>query len=485
MAPDLNSLSPPSAEVPSDSEPSKPNTPNLDRLAAELIQFDSACYPSPLCAPSRMSMVTGLLPTKIGAYVPTYARYLRTKGYHTALAGKMHFVGDQLHGYKQRLTSDIYPADFGWAVNWDDPDARLEWYHNASSILQAGPCGRSNQLDYDEEVMFDQSQSKQTFCLTVSLTHPHNPYTITKKYWDLYEDTDVSLPEVRITKQEQDSHSKRLLQICDLWDQSFPDEQTKRAKRAYYGSVSYVDDCIGRLLETLEGAGLADSTIFIFSGDHGDMLGERDLWYKMSYFESSVRVPMLVHYLQRFHPHLVRQNVSTLDILPTICDLVGTKPASYLPMDGTSLLPHLEGWERSAAQNTIFAEYMGEGTAILERDPKELNNLARSRDIGSDNNTAEGQEARRVFEEFEAEANAKWDFEGITTKAFASQRARRLVWEALREGEFSSWDFDPIDDGRKRYIRSTIPLDKLERRARFPFVSTHGYQSKAVSLTRE
>ena len=92
--------------------------------------------------------------------------------------GKMHFVGDQLHGYEQRLTSDIYPGDFGWAVNWDEPDTRLEWYHNASSILQAGPCGRSNQLDYDEEVMYRSTQylwdhvregpDKRPFALTVS-----------------------------------------------------------------------------------------------------------------------------------------------------------------------------------------------------------------------------------------------------------------------------------------------------------------------------
>lgn len=163
-------------------------TPNLDALAAKSVQFDSAYCPSPLCAPSRMSMITGLLPTKIGAYdnaaqigsnVPTYAHYLRLRGYHTALAGKMHFVGDQLHGYETRLTSDIYPADFGWAVNWDEPDTRLEWYHNASSILQAGVCVRSNQLDYDEEVMYRSSQflynhvrqgpDVRPFCLTVCI----------------------------------------------------------------------------------------------------------------------------------------------------------------------------------------------------------------------------------------------------------------------------------------------------------------------------
>ena len=138
-------------------------TPHLDALAAGAVVFDKGYCPSPLCAPSRMSMISGQLPTKIGSYdnactidssVPTYAHYLRAAGYETTLAGKMHFVGDQLHGYESRLTSDIYPADFGWAVNWEEPDRRLEWYHNASSIEQAGPCVRSNQLDYDEEVMY-------------------------------------------------------------------------------------------------------------------------------------------------------------------------------------------------------------------------------------------------------------------------------------------------------------------------------------------
>ncbi|KAH8661718.1 alkaline-phosphatase-like protein [Ilyonectria robusta] len=456
-------------------------TPNLDRLASISVQFDSAYCPSPLCAPSRMSLISGLLPMKIGAFdnaaqvgsdVPTYAHYLRSKGYHTSLAGKMHFIG-----YEQRLTSAIYPGDFGWAVNWDEPDTRLEWYHNASSILQAGPCGRSNQLDYDEEVMSKSTQylwdhvregsNKRPFCLTVSLTHPHDPYTITKKYWNLYEDVDINLPEVRIANEDQDPHSKRLLKVCDLWDQNFSDDQIKRAKQAYYGSVSYVDDCIGRLLETLEDAGLAENTIVIFSGDHGDMLGERNL--------------------VRFKPHRVTQSVSTLDLLPTICDLIGTKLAPYLPMDGISMLPHLESRE---GHDTVFAEYTDEGTVRpmmmirrgpwkyitcpadepqlynLERDPKELDNLSRFKKIAPQ--TPEEEEAKEAFEKFEAEANAKWDFEAITDK----------------EGEFTSWDFDRVDDGRRKYIRSTIPLDDLERRARFPFVDANGYESKAVSSTR-
>ncbi|KAK3328907.1 alkaline-phosphatase-like protein [Apodospora peruviana] len=503
-------------------------TPNLDALAAKSVQFDSAYCPSPLCAPSRMSMITGLLPTKIGSFdnaaaissdIPTYAHYLRLQGYHTVLAGKMHFVGDQLHGYETRLTSDIYPGDFGWVVNWDQPDTRLEWYHNASSILQAGVCVRSNQLDYDEEVMYRSKQflydhvregpDARPFCLTVSLTHPHDPYTIEQKYWDLYEGVDIELPKVKIAKEDQDPHSKRLLKVCDLWDNEFSDEQIKRARRAYYGAVSYVDDCIGQLLDVIKKCKLDDNTIIVFSGDHGDMLGERGLWYKMNYFEASARVPLLVSYPQQFQPRRVTENVSTLDILPTMCDFVGTKPSSELPMDGTSLLPHLEGRQ---GHDTAIAEYTGEGTISplmmikrgkwkyvtcpveepqlynLETDRLELHNwfktFSKQNLLNPGKETCHlseaGKEAWDVYVAFEAEAQATWDFEKITKEVLHSQRKRRLVWSALKKGHFTSWDYNPQDDGREKYIRSHIPLDDLERRARFPAVDTYGRETGSV-----
>ena len=126
-------------------------TPNRDRLSEGGVVFDSAYCNAPLCAPSRFVMVSGQLPSKIGAYdnaadfpadTPTYAHYLRREGYHTALAGKMHFCGpDQLHGYEQRLTSDIYPGDYGWSVNWDEP-VRLSLGGERKSLLflQDGHC---------------------------------------------------------------------------------------------------------------------------------------------------------------------------------------------------------------------------------------------------------------------------------------------------------------------------------------------------------
>ena len=175
------------------------------------------------------------------------------------------------------------------SVNWDEPDRRLEWYHNTSSINQAGPCIRSNQLDFDEEVMFKSTRylyaaarrkpSDRPFCLTVSLTHPHDPYTIHKKYWDRYENQDIPMPDVNIPDEDQDPHSKRLLHVEGLTEEKPPDEAILRARRAYFGAVSYVDDNVGRILEVLRECGLDENTIVIFSADHGDMLGERGLWY--------------------------------------------------------------------------------------------------------------------------------------------------------------------------------------------------------------
>lgn len=111
--------------LPIHDESSPIKTPNIDALASRSVKFSSAYCAAPLCAPARSSLCTGQLPSRIGAWdnasplgcdVPTYAHYLRGEGYETVLAGKMHFVGEQLHGFEERLTSDIYPGDFGWYV---------------------------------------------------------------------------------------------------------------------------------------------------------------------------------------------------------------------------------------------------------------------------------------------------------------------------------------------------------------------------------
>ena len=470
--------------------------PHLARLAKDGVVFDSAYCNSPLCAPSRFSLVSGQLPSKIGGYdnaadlaadIPTYAHYLRRQGYHTALSGKMHFCGpDQLHGYEERLTSDIYPADYGWTVNWDEGEVRPSWYHNMSSVLQAGPCVRTNQLDFDDEVVFKSSQylfdhvrtrGDQPFCLTVSMTHPHDPYTIPAEFWDLYRDDEIPMPTTEIEQHAQDPHSQRLLKVIDLWGKTMPPEAIRRARRAYFGACSYIDANIGKLLKTLVDCGLADNTIVVFSGDHGDMLGERGLWYKMHWFESAARVPLVVHAPGRFAARRVTASVSTIDLLPTFVELAGGTTQTQLALDGRSLLGHLNG---TGGHDEAIGEYMAEGSNTplvmirrgpfkfiysskdpamlfdLTADPLELRNLA-----------GEPVHHARVAE-FMAEVGQRWHMPTLHAQVLASQRRRRLVYDALKRGKLTSWDHQPLVDASQQYMRNHIDLDDLERRARFP-----------------
>lgn len=294
-------------------------TPHIDALAEAGVVFDSFYCNSPLCAPSRFSFLSGRQVSAIGAYdnaaefpaqVPTFAHYLRHGGYQTVLSGKMHFCGaDQLHGFEERLTTDIYPADFGWTPDWTRFEHRPSWYHSMDSVTQAGPCARTNQIDFDDEVIFNarrklfdmaRAKDKRPFCMVASMTHPHDPYVIPQQYWDRYAGVEIDMPRVRMTADELDPHARRLRHIVGLDLQPVTEEQTRAARRAYYGAVSYVDDQIGVMLAALQDAGFADDTIVLLLADHGDMLGERGLWYKMNFFEPACRIPLIVRAPHRF-----------------------------------------------------------------------------------------------------------------------------------------------------------------------------------------
>jgi len=476
-------------------------TPHLNALAEQGVVFDSAYCNSPLCAPSRFVLMTGRLPSNIGAYdnaaelpadIPTFAHYLRDGGYRTALSGKMHFCGpDQLHGFEERLTSDIYPADFGWFVNWDEFDKRPSYYHNMSSITDAGTCVRSNQLDFDDEVVFNakrylfdhvRGSDPRPFCLAVSMTHPHDPYACTQEYWDRYEDVDIDMPSVAIAPEDQDPHSKRLQFVYEADKTDVTEAQIRNARRAYYGNISYVDDKIGELLKALKETGLDQNTIIVFSGDHGDMLGERGLWYKMSWFESSARVPMIVHAPERFAPGRVSASVSTMDLLPTFIELAqgGKAAQTVTPIEGRSLLPHLTGGQ---GHDEVIGEYMGEGAiaplVMIRRgdlkfvhspaDPDQLFDL--SRDPQELSNLVDDPEYADLAEKFRQEVAARWDFDKVTEDVLWSQRRRRLVARSLMKGKVTPWDFQPFVDASQQYMRNTIDLDDLEARSRFPRVS--------------
>jgi choline-sulfatase len=471
-------------------------TPHIDALAAAGVVFDSFYCNSPLCEPSRLSFLSGRQVSAIGAYdnaaefpaqVPTFAHYLRRAGYQTVLSGKMHFGGaDQLHGFEERLTTDIYPADFGWTPDWTRFEHRPTWYHTMDSVNQAGPCTRSNQIDFDDEVvfharqkLFDMARAKdrRPFCMVASMTHPHDPYVIPRGYWDRYAGIDIDMPRVHIPADELDPHSRRLRHVCGLDLQPVNDVQVRAARRAYYGAVSYVDDQVGVLLAALADARFADNTIVLLLADHGDMLGERGLWYKMNFFEPACRIPLIVHAPGRFAARRVKESASLVDILPTLCELAGGTPLYATPLDGRSLTPQLAG---DFGPDEVIGEYLAEGAiaplVMIKRgrykfvhspvDPDQLYDLLDDPDEVR-NLALVAQQAARV-QEFRAEVAQRWDLPALHAAVIASQQRRHLVYEALRSGRYTPWDFQPIRDASRLYVRNDQDLSDLETRARFP-----------------
>jgi choline-sulfatase len=461
-------------------------SPAVDALARSGIVFEGAYCPSPLCAPSRAAMLCGRLPSRIGVYdnaaelrasEPTLMHRLRAAGYETCLSGKMHFVGpDQLHGFEQRLTTDVYPADLDWTPDWRVPlTDRLPWYHTMESVLTPGVCAASMQMDYDDEVahravrkLRDLARSgDRPFFLCVSFTSPHDPWELRPEYWERYDPAEIPLPAVRrISREQTDPHSLRLRDMSGIDDVALSDDQLRRARHAYYAAISYIDERIGDVLGALAATGLRDDTIVLFTADHGEMLGERGLWYKMAFFEAAARVPLIVAAPGRIAPGRVAAPVSLLDVVPTVLDLCGLERDDSL--DGRMLARETPG----AAD--VVAEYLAEGVnspAVMLRrgshkfvwcqdDPEQLFDL----EADPHELVNRASEEPALCAELRAEVERRWDMPALHAAVLRSQEERRLVVAALNEGRPTSWNFVPRADAE--YVGGKEDLYEFQRRAR-------------------
>jgi choline-sulfatase len=472
--------------------------PNLTALAARAIVFENAYCASPLCAPSRAAMLTGLLPSRTAVYdnaaelrasLPTVTHHLRAQGYDTCLVGKMHFVGpDQLHGFEERLTTDIYPGDLDWTPDWRRPlTDRLPWYHTMESVLDPGVCAASMQQDYDDEVafravrkVFDLARDgpERPFFLVVSFSNPHDPWELRREYWDRYDRAAIDLPAVpRIPPEDADPHSRRLREMCGADEVELTDDQLRAARHGYYAGISFLDDRVGEVLGALRSAALDRDTVVVFASDHGEMLGERGLWYKMAFFEPSARVPLLVQ-VPGGPARRVAEPVSLLDVAPTLRELAGDPALAgdADELDGASLAGLMNGSGRRAGP--VAAEYLAEGVrapAVMVRrgrhklvacegDPDQLYDVvADPRELAD---LAGDPRQRSVLDELRGALEARWDLQALGRRVLASQRERRLVLKARSQGAYDSWEFAPPADGAKSYVHGRADLYELQRHAR-------------------
>ncbi|MGI9515345.1 MAG: choline-sulfatase [Anderseniella sp.] len=479
-------------------------TPHLDALAARGMRFDAAYCNSPLCAPSRFSFMSGQLISRIAAYdnasefratVPTFAHYLKALGYRTCLSGKMHFVGpDQKHGFEDRVTTDIYPSDFAWTPDWEAPDERIDkWYHNMQTVKESGLANATFQIDYDDEVgfaarrwLFDYARDKARghsapFAMVASFIHPHDPYVARPEWWTLYHDEDIRMPEFVPALEDQDPFSRRLMDGIEASYVPLTDEEVRRARRAYFANVSYFDSKVGELVRTLEETGERDNTIVIVTADHGDMLGERGLWYKMNFFEHSARVPLVMA-----GPGIAAGNArnacSLVDLMPTLVEIAGGDDSMFgEPIDGRSLMllargepdPVDEAIGEYCAEMTPWPVYMIRRGALkyihCDPDPPQLYDLAE--DPREQTNLAGDPRYHNAARDFAQEVAERWDSKQLRADVIATQKSRRALHAARQAGAGESWDYNPPSDASRQYVRNHMDWTVAAERYRFPPLS--------------
>ena len=474
------------------------HAPNLHALAQRSTRFANTYTASPLCAPGRASFMSGQLPSRTRVYdnaaefasdIPTYAHHLRRAGYYTCLSGKMHFVGpDQLHGFEDRLTTDIYPADFGWTPDYRKPGERIEWwYHNMGSVTGAGTAEISNQMEYDDEVanfatqklyQLSRGLDDRPWAVTVSFTHPHDPYVARRKFMDLYQDCEHLDPiEQSYEFDQYDAHSQRIMLANDYTNFDITRDHVRRARQAYFANISYLDEKIGEVLQVLEDTRQSENTTILFVSDHGDMLGEKGMWFKMSFYEGSARVPLMVC-SPKMRPGVVTTPVSTIDVTPTLAELAGVSMEEVMPWTtGESLVSLANGVERTTP---VAMEYAAEGSYAplvslrsqqwkynrCTLDPDQLFDL--STDPQEKTNLAESPVHQSVVDSFRQQANERWNLEEFDAQVRESQARRWVVYAALRHGDYYPWDYQPLQKASERYMRNHMDLNVLEENQRFP-----------------
>ncbi len=356
--------------------------------------------------------------------------------------------------------ADLYPTDFSWVPSWGDKGKRDT--NDQRGVLTSGICERSVQIDYDEEVTFRaiqnicdlaRSDDRRPFFMQVSYTHPHEPYLCRKEYWDLYEGRSIPLPDVgALPEGEHDPHSLRLLADFGILNVQFREQDVLRARRAYYGSISYVDRMIGRILEALTATGAAANTAIVFTSDHGEMLGERGMWFKKHFFEKSMRVPLMI-YAPWIPAQRISELVSLVDLLPTFNGLATGNPWSspVEELEGTDLTRLLDRADPQP-ERAVHAEYLAESTLapmfMIRRGRYKFVSCSQDLDLLFDlqadpnetENLAENPALKPVVEAFRGEVCDKWCEPELSERIRLSQRRRALIRTAMGQGTPNRWN---------------------------------------------
>ncbi len=357
-------------------------TPNLDRLAGDGVRFDNAYCQSPLCGPSRASVLTGRQCSTVRYYthgqadpladVPTLGSVFRSAGYATGAIGKVHVRGEGKPPAGPDLGFDdrrlrIYTRFFEDYVELVGKDVADKYatYRTQLADYTSTYNKRNVGIDIPEEQMYDalvtercidflekRAAADEPFFLWAGFDKPHPDWFAPEEYHRMYDPADVELPA---------TFRERRDDIPEIWrgslrqDHFFTDDEARHAIAAYYANVTYTDVKVGQLLDALDRLGLSDNTIIVYTTDHGESLLEHGMIQKHCFFESAVRVPLLLTAPAGVPRGVAREGiVSLVDLFPTLCDLTGLDAPEGL--DGISLLDDIAG-APAPAERAAFCEF--------------------------------------------------------------------------------------------------------------------------------
>jgi choline-sulfatase len=344
-------------------------TPYLDRLAEQSYAFDNAYCNSPICTPSRLSLLTGRFPHQIGAWdlgaiadrqYQTWGDYLTEAGYETILCGRTHFNGtDRRLGFSDRLLDDL-PR---WRNATGRPPRRTpdERRGSNSHVAECGP-GEHEHTKYDQnaanlavDFLHEKAASPddKPFLLYCGFMHPHFPLIAPPEFFSRYDPDTLELPAT--WNEPLESQHPIIQHHRWAWRNDIPPPEAvvRCALASYYALVSSLDAQVEKILQAIDTTLLRENTLVIYTSDHGEMAGHHGIWQKQCFYEPAVKVPLMLR-LPSGETGRVAQNVSLVDVLPTLLEVAGVEMPPDLP--GDSLL-RIARHQANETTRAVFSEY--------------------------------------------------------------------------------------------------------------------------------
>ncbi len=335
-------------------------TPTLDGLIGQGAFFSQASCQMPLCTPSRIAMLAGRHAHRAGAWsnssilppeLPTFASHLGEHGYTTCTIGKMHLGGSrQFAGFHHRPYGDFggpcahqYDPLSSYEAGGLRPGSDLRSRTMDAGLLQIPESQLQEVAVATESIAWlrdhRQAAPDTPWMLMASFSRPHFPLTAPRRHLYRYWPEGVNEPRIAAGSGDSAHHPMTRGAVAGFRTDEIQHEEGRKARAAYFACVDFLDEILGDFLVRLERDGALDNTVIVYASDHGEMCGEHGLWWKNTWHESSVRVPLIIstpeHRRGEVPARVIDDPVSLADLFPTFCGFAGTQPPEGL--DGLDL----------------------------------------------------------------------------------------------------------------------------------------------------